>query len=494
MTATATNSPARPTPVAHPTAVLTLVLATYLMIIVDTSVVITGLPAIQADLGLTATGLSWVQTAYTLTFGGLLLLGARAGDLFGRRRVLLIGLVTFAVASLMVGAAPTAQILIAARALQGMGAAILAPSTLALLTASFPEGPDRSRAVAAYGSVAGIGTAAGLVVGGLVADLWSWRYAFAINVPIGALLVVLAVRFLPRDGARRAGRLDIVGSVTSTAGMTALVYGIVRSADTGWTDPITLGAIAVGLLLLTGFLLVQRTAAHPILPLRLFTDRVRVGAYLARFCFIGAMITYFLFVSQFLQDVQGWAALAAGLAFLPMTLVNFLLAAAVPRLTTRVGAARMMLAGLVLALAGMAWLTTLTPTSAFPIGIAVPGMLIGAGQGLLFAHLTAAGLHGVPVELAGAASGAVNAFHQLGAAVGLGLTVTLAAAAADRSPGTDPTTGFTDQVTAALTGSSVLLAVALLAVATLVVRPSRRPARLDSTADATTSRPAPATA
>jgi len=291
VTAAATNSPARPTPVAHPTAVLTLVLATYLMIIVDTSVVITGLPAVQADLGLTATGLSWVQTAYTLAFGGLLLLGARAGDLYGRRRVLLIGLVIFAVASLAVGAAPTAEILIAARAVQGIGAAILAPSTLALLTSSFPEGPDRNRAVAAYGSVAGIGTAAGLVVGGLVADLWSWRYAFAINVPIGALLVILAVRFLPRDGARRPGRLDIVGAVTSTAWMTALVYGIVRSADAGWTDPITIGAIGAGLPLLAGFLLGQRAAAHPIMPLGLFTDRVRVGAYLARFCFIGAMIT-----------------------------------------------------------------------------------------------------------------------------------------------------------------------------------------------------------
>jgi len=191
--------------------------------------------------------------------------------------------------------------------------------------------------------------------------------------------------------------------------------------------------------------------------------------------------------------VQGWTALAAGLAFLPMTLVNFLVAAAVPRLTGRVGAARMMLAGLVLALAGMVGLTMLTPTIAFPIGIAVPGLLIGAGQGLLFAHLTAAGLHGVPAAQAGAASGAVNVFHQLGAAVGLGLTVTLAAAAADRSPGIDAAAGFTDQVTSALTGSSILLAVALLAFAALVIKPSRRPGRLDSPVDATSSRPTPAT-
>jgi EmrB/QacA subfamily drug resistance transporter len=462
-------------PTAHPTAVLVLVLATYLMIIVDTSVVITGLPDIQADLDLSATGLSWVQNAYTLAFGGLLLLGARAGDLFGRRRVLITGLVLFTAASLLVGAAPTAPALIAARALQGVGAAILAPSTLALLTAGFPEGPERSRAVAAYGSVAGIGTAFGLVLGGLVADLWSWRAAFALNVPIGILLVVLALRYLP-GGRGRPGRLDLAGAVTSTAAMTALVYGLVRSADSGCSDPVTVGTVAAGLVLLAAFLLVERTAMHPIMPLSLFADRVRTGAYLARFCFIGAMITYFLFVSQFLQDVQGWTALQAGLAFLPMTIVNFVVATAVPRLTRWAGASRMMVAGLVLALTGMVLLATGQPNTAFLIGIAVPGVLIGAGQGLLFAHLTAAGISGVRADQAGAASGVVNAFHQIGGALGLGVTITLAAAAAQRSTADDPGTRFTEQVGAALTGSSVLLAIALITVLTLVVRPGRRKA------------------
>ena len=467
-------STSRHLPVAHPTAVLVLVLATYLMIIVDTSVVITGLPDIQADLALTATGLSWVQNAYTLAFGGLLLLGARAGDLYGRRRVLIIGLVLFTADSILVGAAPSAGVLIAARAVQGVGAAVLAPSMLALLTAAFPEGPERSRAIAAYGSVAGIGTAFGLVLGGLVADVWSWRAAFLINLPIGALLIVLAVRYLPRD-AGRTGRLDLPGAVTSTAAMTALVYGTVRSADTGWSDPATIAAVTAGLGLLAVFLLVERRAAHPIMPLSLFTDRVRTGAYLARFCFIGAMITYFLFVSQYLQDVQGWTALQAGLAFLPMTIVNFLVATAVPRLTSTVGGARMMVTGLVLGVAGMLALTTLHPGTNFWLGIAIPGVLIGAGQGLLFAPLTAAGIGGARATDAGAASGVVNAFHQLGAALGLGVTVTLAAAAAGRSAAVDPGTRFTEQVTAALTGSTVLLSIALLLVLTLVVRPRRQP-------------------
>ena len=461
-------------PVEHPTAVLVLVLATYLMIIVDTSVVITGLPDIQADLALTATGLSWVQNAYLLAFGGLLLLGARAGDLYGRRRVLIVGLVLFTVASMLVGAAPSGGVLIAARVLQGVGAAVLAPSTLALLTAAFAEGPDRSRAVAAYGSVAGIGTAFGLVLGGLIADMWSWRIAFAINLPIGVLLIVLAARYLPQDTGR-TGRLDLLGALTSTLAMTSLVYGIVRSADTGWTDPATIAAVSAGLALLVVFVLVERRAKNPIMPLTLFSDRVRTGAYLARFCFIGAMITYFLFVSQYLQNVQGWSALQAGLAFLPMTIVNFLVAIEVPRLSVKVGGARMMVAGLVFGLAGMIALTTLDPDTNFWLGIAIPGMLIGAGQGLLFAPLTAAGISGARAADAGAASGVVNAFHQMGGALGLGVTVTLAAAAADRSTATDPGARFTETVTAALTGSAVLLSIALLVVLTMVVRPRRNP-------------------
>jgi predicted MFS family arabinose efflux permease len=257
--------------------------------------------------------------------------------------------------------------------------------------------------------------------------------------------------------------------------MTALVYGTVRSADTGWSDPATIAAVTAGLGLLAVFLLVERRAAHPIMPLSLFTDRVRTGAYLARFCFIGAMITYFLFVSQYLQDVQGWTALQAGLAFLPMTIVNFLVATAVPRLTSTVGGARMMVTGLVLGVAGMLALTTLHPGTNFWLGIAIPGVLIGAGQGLLFAHLTAAGISGARADDAGAASGVVNAFHQLGGALGLGVTVTLAAAAAGRSTAVDPGVRFTNQVTAALTGSAALLFIALLIVLTLVVRPRQQP-------------------
>ena len=452
---------------AHPRAVLAIVLITYLMIIVDTSVVITGLPHIRRDLGFDDTGVSWVQNAYTLAFGGLLLLGARAGDLYGRRRVLLVGLALFSSASLAVGAAPVAGLLVAARAVQGVGAAILAPSTLALITASFPEGPQRSRAVVWYGSVAGIGAAVGLVLGGLLADLASWRVAFAINVPIGVLLMVLAVRYLDRSG-RRAGRLDVAGAVTSTLGMTALADGIVRLGDAGRADRGALAMLAVGVVLVVTFVLVERRAAQPIMPLHLLADRVRTGAYLTRFAFIAAMITYFLFVSRLLQDAWGWSALAAGLAFLPMTLVNFVVAARVQRLLGRFGARLVLPAGIALALVGLVWLAQAPAVGGYVLSVGVPCVLIGAGQGLAFAPMTSAGIAGARAEEAGAASGVLNAFHQLGGAIGLAATTAVAALVAG-TPAVPSPAQVAARVDAAMGGASVLMGLALVATLVLVV-------------------------
>src|SRR3954469_2094763 len=229
--------------------VLAIILSSYTMIVLDISIVITGLPQIDASLGFSATGLSWIQNAYLLAFGGLLLLGARAGDLFGRRRIFIVGLGVFTLASVAVGAAQSEAWLIAARAIQGVGAAILAPSTRALLQTSFDEGPERTRAVSYYAAVAGVAATVGLVVGGIFAGLLSWRVGFFINAPIGVALMLAAPRHLP-ETERRPGRLDAAGAVTSTLGMTALVYGIVRSADAGWTDALTLATLAAGVVLL----------------------------------------------------------------------------------------------------------------------------------------------------------------------------------------------------------------------------------------------------
>ncbi|RVA20248.1 MFS transporter, partial [Mesorhizobium sp. M7D.F.Ca.US.004.03.1.1] len=223
------------TPAPHKTAILAIILVSYVMIVLDTSIVLTGLPKIHQSLGFTDAGLAWVQSAYTLTFGGFLLLGARAGDILGRRLMLIVGLALFTLASLAIGAAQSAAWMISARAIQGLGAAILAPSTLALLQTTFAEGSERTRAVSYYSAVAGVAASVGLVLGGVLADWISWRVGFFINLPIGIAMIIAARRTIV-ETEQRAGQLDIVGALTSTVGMTALVYGFIRSADTGWAN------------------------------------------------------------------------------------------------------------------------------------------------------------------------------------------------------------------------------------------------------------------
>lgn len=461
-----------PRPQVHPSrprVVLAIILVSYVMIVLDNSIVFTGLPSIREDLAFTTASLSWVQNAYALVFGGLLLLGARAGDILGRRRMFLVGLGIFSLASLAIGLAPTSGVLLAARAVQGVGSAILAPTSLALLTATFPAGPARTRAVAAYGTTAGIGASLGLVVGGLVADLLSWRVGFLINVPIGAALAIGVLRFVP-ETARVRGRFDLPGAVTSTLGMVALVYGITRTADHGWNDPVSLGLVAGGVLVLAAFVLVERRAVQPVLPLRVLTDRVRVGAFLARMLFAGAVFGYFFFISQFMQGVLGFTPLQAGAAFLPMTLVQLALALCVPRLTRRFGNGALLVVGLAVTFAGMLWISRVGATSAYVTAVALPMVLLGAGQGLGFAPLTAAGIHAVEPRDAGAASGLVNVAHQLGGALGVSVMVTVAASgAASVAPA-----AIAAEASAGLTTGAVLLALALVSSAVLVARRPRR--------------------
>src|SRR3954468_20392097 len=270
----------------NPTVVLAIVLTVQLMIVLDASIVITALPQIHTDLGFSPTGLSWVQNAYTLTFGGLLLLGARLGDLLGRRRVFVAGLSLFVGASLLGGFAQSEAWLLGARALQGIGAAIAAPSTLALLTTTFAEGSARTRAISMYSSASAAGASIGVLLGGLLTDLLSWRWGLFINVPIGLTLIALAPHHLP-DTARRRGHFDLTGAATSVAGMTSVVYGFIRAATEGWGDRVTVAAFAAGLLLLAAFVRTEARAEQPITPLRLFADRTRAGAYGARLLAVG---------------------------------------------------------------------------------------------------------------------------------------------------------------------------------------------------------------
>lgn len=254
--------------------VLTIIMASYLMLVIDISIVLTGLPRIQAALGFTPAGLSWIQNAYTLTFGGFLLLGARAGDILGRRRMFIAGLAIFTLASLAIGAASTPAWMISFRALQGLGAAVLAPSTLALISTHFEEGQARTRALSLYAAAAGIGATLGLVLGGLLADLISWRAGFFINLPIGAVLITASLRHI-HETPRQSGRFDLAGALSSTLGMCALVFGIVEAAESGWAAPLSVAGIAIGVLLLGIFLWIESHAEQALLPLALL-DRKSV--------------------------------------------------------------------------------------------------------------------------------------------------------------------------------------------------------------------------
>lgn len=452
-------------------AVLLVILSSYLMIVLDISIVITALPRIRQTFEMSAANLSWVQNAYTLAFGGLLLLGARAGDIMGRRRMFIVGLGLFTAASLLVALAQNASLLLSARALQGIGAAILAPSTLALLLTHFAEGTQRTRAIAWYGAAAGIGASVGLLLGGLLTEWLSWRVGFLINVPIGLTLMLGARRCLS-ETPRHGGTFDLLGAVLSTLGMTALVYGIVESTTLGWADPVTLASVLGGLLLLTIFMNHEARVNQPILPLRLLTHRVRAGAYAARMLFLGGMIGFWFFTTQYLQEVLGFSAGEAGMAFLPTTLVNFAVALAVPRLTQRLGNARLLAGGVAVALVGMLWLSGVTAHSNYLLEVALPMALIGLGQGASLSPLTIAGMTDVDPRDAGAGSGMVNVAHQLGGSLGLGILTVVFAHGAASNVGTE---AVASGIGAAYIGSSLMLGLALICIITLILKPAPVP-------------------
>ncbi|WP_291473555.1 MFS transporter [Corynebacterium sp.] len=451
--------------------ILAIVLVSYFMVVLDNSIIFTGLPQIRAGLGLSPTGLAWAQNAYTLVFGGLLLLGARLGDLLGRRRVFIVGLALFGLASFLVGVAQNAAWIVTARAFQGIGAAIVAPSSLALITALFPAGHERTRATAAYGTTAGLGASLGLVVGGALASWVSWRAGFFINVPVAVVMVILALRFLPSFETER-GRFDLIGAATSVLGMGALVYGIINAGESGWGDPFAIWPMTIGASVLALFMLNEWRARQPILPLRLFASAGRSGAAIARLLFAGTMIAFYFFTTQYFQGVYGWTPLQAGLGFLPMSLVQFCSSLLVPRLTRRWGNSVLLLGGLILVLVGMAWISRITPDTSFVAGAVGPLVLLGLGQGLGFGPITSAGVAGARPGDAGAASGLVNTAHQLGSTLGVAVLTSVAAGASTLS----------GRVVDAYAGGVVMIAVAVIASLALIVPSEVRSRRMTTPA------------
>ncbi|MFC9840986.1 MFS transporter [Rhodococcus sp. NPDC127530] len=471
---TVTASPTSPT-TERSAAILAIVLISYFMVLMDNSVIFTGLPSIRVGLDLSPSSLSWVQDAYTLVFGGLLLLAARVGDIVGRRRLFIIGLAIFGSASLLIGVAPSGAWMIAGRAVQGIGAAIVAPTSLALITTYF-EGEARKRAVAWYAASAGIGASLGLLVGGALTQWVSWRAGFLVNVPI-AIAMIIGARAVLTHTAARKGRFDVVGALGATFGVGALVFGIIESGEYGWSSTRVIASLAVGVVLLVGLVVNESRVAQPIMPLRLFASRIRSGAYATRLLFLGSMIGFFYFTTQFMQDGLGFTPFQAGLGFLPMTLVNFVVALAIPRLNKNVPNAALLTVGVVVTLIGMTWLSTLGAGDTYLAAVGLPMLLIGAGQGFVFAPLTNAGIAGVQSADAGAASGLLNTAHQLGMALGLGVLVAVSANAGAASSGAE---AVADRAGAALTGGSVILAVALVVVLAVIVPAERAQSRSES--------------
>jgi EmrB/QacA subfamily drug resistance transporter len=402
---------------------LALVLGAQLMIILDMTVVNIALPSIARGLHFSAPSLSWVLNAYTLTFGGLLLLGGRAGDILGRRRVFMAGLSLFTLASLAGGLATSAGWLLTARAVQGVGGAIATPAVLAMITASFAEGRERARALGIYTAVVMGGGSLGLVLGGVITEWASWRWVLFVNVPIGIVVVLATPLFLP-ETPRQPGHFDIAGALTSTAGMISLVYGIIRAAADGWGNPVALGAFAAAAVLLALFLVRESRARHPITPLRLFADRGRAGSYVTRLLLVAGMFGMFFFLTQFVQDILHFSPLRAGIAFLPMTAALFIVSRLSPRLVSRFSPKALMVTGMLPVVAGMTWLSRISAGTGYASGVLGPMLLIGAGMGVVFVPLTMASLAGVRPEDSGAAASMVNVMQQVGGSLGLAFLVT----------------------------------------------------------------------
>lgn len=426
------TSPVSGKPAAKPARLWAVVLAAcagQFLVVLDVSVVNVALPSIRADLGMSGAGLQWVVNAYTLTFAGFMLLGGRAGDLFGRKRIFLAGLGLFTLASLGGGLAQEPWQLLVARTVQGMGAAVLAPSTLTILTTAFPEGPARTRAIGTWTAVGAGGGAAGGLVGGVLTDILSWRWVLLINVPVGALVLLAAALWISesRDrGARR--RLDAPGALLITVGLGTLAYGIVQTESAGWTSAEALLPLVVGLVLLGLFVAVESRTSSPLVPLRLFKVRSVSAANFAMFVCGAAMFSMWYFMSLYMQNVLHYTPIQAGLGFMPQSVSIIIGSKAAPRLMQRIGSRNLAVTGALIACVGYVWQSTMHAGGSYPATVLGPGILMSLGIGLASTPLATSATQGASAEDAGLVSGVVNTSRTMGGSLGLAVLSTVAAA------------------------------------------------------------------
>lgn len=440
--------------------VVALACAGQFLVVLDISVVNVALPSMRADLALSATGLQWVVNAYTIAFAGFMLLGGRAGDLYGRKRMFLIGLALFTLASLGGGLAQAEWQLLLARAVQGLGAAVLAPSTLTILTSAVPEGAARARAIATWTAVGAGGGAAGGLVGGVLVEGLSWRWVLLINVPVGAVVLAGALQWLVESRAGDGRRLDLPGALLVTAGLATLAYGIVQTEAEGWTSSAAVAPLLAGVALIGLFLLVEARTKAPLMPLKLFRIRSVSSANVAMFLCGAAMFCMWFFMTLYAQNVLGYTPLEAGLALMPSSLAVVLGAKLAPRLMRVAGARHVAVFGTLVAAVGFGWQSTMSADGTYLTAIMFPGILMMLGAGLSATPLGSLATSGAAPGDAGLVSGLVNTSRTMGGSLGLSVMSTIAAA---RTGGGTSAAALTEGYALAFrTGMGLLLGGAVL--------------------------------
>ena len=461
------------TPRAKNLALLLLAL-TQFMIVVDASIVNVALPSIGRELEFSRENLSWVINAYTLVFGGFLLLGGRMADLLGRRRLFMLGLGVFSVASLVGGLSSNDVMLVIARAFQGLGAALVSPAALSIVTTTFAEGAERNRALGVWGAVAGAGGAAGVLLGGVLTEYLGWEWVLWVNVPIGALAIFLAPRLLPESRDEVEHRtFDLPGAFTVTAGLALLVYTIVDAESAGWTSGQTLGLGAVALVLIGTFLAIESRTRAPLMPLGIFRLRTLRGANVVGLLIGMSLFSMFFFISLYLQQVLGFSALETGLAYLPLSIFIILSAGAASQLVTRLGFKPPLTAGLVLIAIGLLWFSRVDPGGSYVGDVLFPSLIVAVGLGFSFVPVTIAAVTGTSPAEAGLASGLINTSQQIGGALGVAILASVANSVTNGStlaPGAALTEGFQ---AAFLVGAGFAVAGAILTQVLISSRDSR---------------------
>jgi EmrB/QacA subfamily drug resistance transporter len=452
----------------NPWVILVLVCLAQFMVILDATVVNVALPSIQHDLGLSEANLQWIVNAYTLLFGGFLLLGGRAGDLLGRKRLFLAGVVVFTVASLLDGLSASSGMLIGSRALQGLGAAFISPAALSIISTTFEEGKERGKALGIWAAIASGGSAVGLVLGGVLTEAFSWPWIFFINVPVGVIAFVLSLRLIPESIDEEAHRsFDVAGAVTATGGLMVLVFAIVKAQSYGWTSGKTIGAFVLAIGLLAAFVMIELRSVAPLVRLSIFRVRSLTTANVVMLLVASGLFAMFFFNSLYIQRVLGYGPLKAGLAFLPFTGGIMVSAGIASQYAAKIGVRVVAGVGMVITAAGLVWLTQIPVHGSYPVDVLVPMLLTSFGMGLVFVVLTMVATTGLADADQGLASGLFNTSQQIGGALGLAILATLAA---NQSTGATQKAALVHGFHWAFAGGAVFVAAALVALVVLLRR------------------------